>query len=78
MSAKGRVRMQRIGLALPGGGFSAPVFHLGMIRREADILPAVHITSVPGRGIRTGAEWHRCPDSPCEIDVHPREFKGNS
>ena len=43
--------MQRIGLALSGGGFRATLFHLGMIRflREANILSAVtHVTSVSG------------------------------
>ena len=46
--------MNRIGLALSGGGFRATLFHLGMIRflREANILPNVtHITSVSGGSI---------------------------
>jgi hypothetical protein len=71
--------MQRIGLAVSGGGFRAPVFHLGMIRRKADILPAVPLISRPffGRSIRPGAERHCYPDSRCEFDANPQDLKGN-
>src|ERR1043166_794306 len=44
----------KIGLALSGGGFRAPLYHLGLVRflRDAGILNQVtHITSVSGGSI---------------------------
>lgn len=46
--------MNRLGLALSGGGFRATLYHLGVIRflRDAQILPHVtHITAVSGGSI---------------------------
>src|SRR3954469_6122659 len=43
--------MNRIGLALSGGGFRATLYHLGLVRflRDAGLLSQVtHITSVSG------------------------------
>ncbi len=66
--------MQRIGLALSGGGFRATLFHLGLVRflRDAHILPHVtHITSVSGGSI-IGAHlvlnWDRYNGSSQEFD----------
>lgn len=71
--------MQRIGLALSGGGFRATLFHLGMIRflREANILSNVtHITSVSGGSI-LGAHlvlnWHRYTGTLKEFDAAAAE-----
>jgi predicted acylesterase/phospholipase RssA len=72
--------MQRIGLALSGGGFRATLFHLGMIRflREANILPAVtHITSVSGGSILAAhlvLNWARYTDSLKEFDAAAAEL----
>jgi predicted acylesterase/phospholipase RssA len=74
--------MNRIGLALSGGGFRATLFHLGMIRflREANLLPAVtHITSVSGGSILAGhllLNWHRYTDSLKEFDAAAAELIG--
>src|SRR5246127_2904665 len=46
--------MNRLGLALSGGGFRATLYHLGVVRflRDAGILPRVtHITSVSGGSV---------------------------
>jgi predicted acylesterase/phospholipase RssA len=67
--------MNRIGLALSGGGFRATLFHLGMIRflREAEILPSVtHITSVSGGSIlaaHLALNWQRFTGSLEEFDA---------
>lgn len=72
--------MQRIGLALSGGGFRATLFHLGMIRflREAGILSAVtHITSVSGGSILAAhlvLNWHRYTGSLLEFDAAAAEL----
>jgi predicted acylesterase/phospholipase RssA len=71
--------MQRIGLALSGGGFRATLFHLGMIRflRKANILPAVtHITSVSGGSVLAAhlvLNWARYTDSLKEFDAAAAE-----
>jgi predicted acylesterase/phospholipase RssA len=66
--------MQRIGLALSGGGFRAAIYHLGVIRylRDAQILPKItHITCVSGGSV-TGAHlvlnWDRYCGSDSEFD----------
>jgi predicted acylesterase/phospholipase RssA len=46
--------MDRIGLALSGGGFRAILYHLGLVRflRDAGLLSKVtHITSVSGGSV---------------------------
>ncbi len=46
--------MNRLGLALSGGGFRATLYHLGVIRclRDAGVLSTVsHITTVSGGSI---------------------------
>src|SRR2546421_12760031 len=46
--------MNRIGLALSGGGFRATLYHLGLVRflRDAGLLSQVtHITSVSGGSV---------------------------
>ena len=46
--------MQRLGLALSGGGFRATLYHLGVVRflRDAGVLPRIsHITTVSGGSI---------------------------
>jgi predicted acylesterase/phospholipase RssA len=72
--------MQRIGLALSGGGFRATLFHLGMVRllREANVLPAVtHITSVSGGSILAAhllLHWHRYTGSLEDFDAAAAEL----
>jgi predicted acylesterase/phospholipase RssA len=72
--------MQRIGLALSGGGFRATLFHLGMIRflREANILPSIrHITSVSGGSVLAAhlvANWDRYSGSLEEFDAAAAEL----
>jgi predicted acylesterase/phospholipase RssA len=72
--------MNRIGLALSGGGFRATLFHLGMIRflREANILPGVtHITSVSGGSILAAhlvLNWHRYTGALEEFDAAAAEL----
>jgi len=71
--------MQRIGLALSGGGFRATLFHLGMIRflREANILPNVtHITSVSGGSVLAAhlvLHWDRYNGTLKEFDAAAAE-----
>ena len=46
--------MNRLGLALSGGGFRATLYHLGVVRclRDAGVLPKItHITTVSGGSI---------------------------
>ncbi|MCG8584284.1 MAG: patatin-like phospholipase family protein [Pirellulales bacterium] len=71
--------MQRIGLALSGGGFRAAVYHLGVIRylRDAGVLPKIsHITSVSGGSV-TGAHlalnWERYCGSDSEFNAAASE-----
>jgi predicted acylesterase/phospholipase RssA len=72
--------MNRIGLALSGGGFRATLYHLGLIRflRDADILSQVtHITSVSGGSIfaaRLALNWDRYSGSPSEFDAAASEL----
>jgi predicted acylesterase/phospholipase RssA len=73
-------RMNKIGLALSGGGFRASLYHLGLVRflRDAGILPQVtHITSVSGGSIFAGhlvLNWDRYNGSPSEFDAVASEF----
>lgn len=72
--------MNRIGLALSGGGFRATLFHLGMIRflREANILPGVsHITSVSGGSVLAAhlvLNWDRYTGSLEQFDAAAAEL----
>ena len=72
--------MNKIGLALSGGGFRASLYHLGLIRflRDAGILPQVsHITSVSGGSIiaaHLALNWSRYNGSPEEFDAVAAEF----
>ena len=67
--------MNKIGLALSGGGFRASLYHLGLIRflRDAGILPQVtHITSVSGGSIIAAhlvLNWDRYNGSPTEFEA---------
>src|SRR3954452_9874052 len=72
--------MNRLGLALSGGGFRAVLYHLGLIRflRDAGILNRVtHISAVSGGSI-IGAHlvlnWDRYNGSPHEFDAAAAEF----
>src|SRR4051812_48149809 len=73
-------RMNRLGLALSGGGFSASLYHLGLVRllRDGGILPRVsHITSVSGGSIfaaHLDLNWDRYNGSPGEFDAAAAEF----
>ena len=72
--------MNKIGLALSGGGFRASLYHLGLIRflRDADILSQVtHITSVSGGSIiaaHLALNWDRYNGSPEEFDAVASEL----
>jgi predicted acylesterase/phospholipase RssA len=72
--------MNKIGLALSGGGFRASLYHLGLVRflRDAGILPQVsHITSVSGGSIFAAhlvLNWDRYNGSPNEFDAAAKEF----
>jgi predicted acylesterase/phospholipase RssA len=72
--------MNKIGLALSGGGFRASLYHLGLLRflRDAGILPRVtHITSVSGGSIvaaHVTLNWQRYNGSPTEFDAAAAEF----
>src|ERR1700756_4610042 len=67
--------MNRLGLALSGGGFRASLYHLGLVRflRDAGILPRVtHITAVSGGSIFAAhlvLNWDRYNGSPAEFDA---------
>lgn len=72
--------MNRLGLALSGGGFRAVLYHLGLIRflRDAEILPRVtHISAVSGGSI-IGAHlvlnWDRYNGSANEFDAVASEL----
>src|SRR5881275_1924892 len=66
--------MNRIGLALSGGGFRATLYHLGLVRflRDAGILSQVtHMTSVSGGSIMAAhlaLNWKRYTGSTQEFD----------
>ncbi len=72
--------MNRIGLALSGGGFRATLYHLGLARflRDAGILSQVtHITSVSGGSIFAAhliLNWDRYNGSPNEFDAAASEL----
>src|SRR3984885_9586437 len=72
--------MNKIGLALSGGGFRASLYHLGLVRflRDAGILPQVsHITSVSGGSIFAAhlvLNWDRYNGSVKEFDAAASEF----
>jgi predicted acylesterase/phospholipase RssA len=67
--------MNRIGLALSGGGFRASLYHLGLVRflRDAGILSHVtHITSVSGGSILAAhlvLNWDRYNGAPSEFEA---------
>ena len=72
--------MNRLGLALSGGGMRAVLYHLGLVRflRDAGILSRVtHISSVSGGSI-IGAHlvlnWDRYNGSPNEFDAAAAEL----
>src|SRR5262245_12348887 len=73
-------RVNKIGLALSGGGFRASLYHLGLVRflRDGGILPQVtHITSVSGGSIFAAhlvLNWERYNGSPSEFDAVASEF----
>jgi predicted acylesterase/phospholipase RssA len=72
--------MQRLGLALSGGGFRASLYHLGVIRflRDAQILPRIsHITSVSGgsvMGAHLVLNWDKYCGSEDEFQQVADEF----
>jgi predicted acylesterase/phospholipase RssA len=72
--------MNRIGLALSGGGFRATLYHLGLTRflRDAGILSQViQITSVSGGSIFAAhlmLNWDRYNGSPNEFDAAASEL----
>jgi predicted acylesterase/phospholipase RssA len=72
--------MNRIGLALSGGGFRASLYHLGLVRflRDAGILPRVtHISSVSGGSVFAAhlvLNWDRYNGSPDDFDAAAAEF----
>src|SRR3954468_9399368 len=72
--------MNRIGLALSGGGFRASPYHLGLVRflRDAGVLPRVsHITSVSGGSVlaaHLALNWERYNGSPKEFDAAAAEI----
>lgn len=72
--------MNKIGLALSGGGFRAILYHLGLVSflRDAGILPQVtHITSVSGGSIIAAhlvLNWDRYNGSPNEFDAAASEL----
>ena len=67
--------MNKIGLALSGGGFRASLYHLGLVRflRDAGILSQVsHITSVSGGSILAAhlvLNWDRYNGSPEDFEA---------
>jgi predicted acylesterase/phospholipase RssA len=72
--------MNRIGLALSGGGFRATLYHLGLVRflRDAGLLSEVtHITSVSGGSIfaaHLALNWDRYNSSANEFDAAASEI----
>src|SRR5271169_1172022 len=72
--------IQKIGLALSGGGFRASLYHLGLVRflRDAGILSQVtHITSVSGGSIIAAhlvLNWDRYNGSAHEFDAAASEL----
>src|SRR3954453_14702989 len=72
--------MNRIGLALSGGGFRATLYHLGLVRflRDAQILPSVtHITAVSGGSIlaaHLALKWERYNGSTNDFEAAAGEL----
>src|SRR5262249_26516578 len=72
--------MNKIGLALSGGGFRASLYHLGLVRflRDAGLLSQVsHITSVSGGSIFAAhlvLNWDRYNGSAHEFDAAAAEL----
>ena len=72
--------MQRLGLALSGGGFRATLYHLGVVRflRDAEILPKItHITTVSGGsilGAHLALNWDRYCGSPDQFEEAAEEI----
>jgi predicted acylesterase/phospholipase RssA len=72
--------MNRIGLALSGGGFRAVLYHLGLVRflRDAGILQQVtHISAVSGGSIIAAhlvLNWDRYNGSPNEFEAAASEL----
>jgi predicted acylesterase/phospholipase RssA len=72
--------MNKIGLALSGGGFRATLYHLGLVRflRDAGILSRVtHITSVSGGSVIAAhlvLNWDRYNGSPTDFDAAAAEL----
>jgi predicted acylesterase/phospholipase RssA len=72
--------MNKIGLALSGGGFRATLYHLGLVRflRDAGILSRVtHITSVSGGSVIAAhlvLNWARYNGSPTDFDTAAAEL----
>src|SRR5215831_9729657 len=72
--------MNKIGLALSGGGFRASLYHLGLVRflRDAGLLSQVsHITSVSGGSILAAhlvLNWARYNGSPNDFDAAASEL----
>ena len=72
--------MQRLGLALSGGGLRATLYHLGVVRllRDAGILSKItHITTVSGGsilGAHLALNWDRYGGTPEEFDEAAAEI----
>lgn len=72
--------MQRLGLALSGGGFRATLYHLGVVRflRDAKILPKItHITTVSGGsilGAHLALNWDKYCGSPEQFEGAAEEI----
>lgn len=72
--------INRLGLALSGGGYRATLYHLGVIRflRDANILPKItHITAVSGGsiiGAHLALNWQRYCGLNSEFDDAAQEI----
>lgn len=72
--------MNRLGLALSGGGFRATLFHLGVVRylRDAGVLQKVtHINTVSGGsilGAHLALNWDRYCGAPEQFDAAAQEI----
>ena len=72
--------MNRLGLALSGGGFRATLYHLGVIRclRDAEVLPRItHITTVSGGsivGAHLALNWDRYCGTPEQFNEAAAEI----
>src|SRR5215510_14415690 len=73
-------RINKIGLALSGGGFRASLYHLGLIRflRDAGILSRVtHVTAVSGGSVVAAhllLNWDRYNGSTAEFESAANEM----